>query len=330
MPKLKKKSDQNDNILSFFPEGEFCFSKVVKAFQQGKFELAGKWLRKAVDIEPQEPLYKCQLSIIYTEIGFYHAANELLMNVLNDKQAHYPDCYYLLANNYAHLGLLNEAKRYALLYLDEVPDGGISKDAKDLLELIDIEDEDTNPFSNEEDELLMYQETAFRHVEQMEWEKALHVLEEMMALIQNHTIAKNDYAVTLYNLGREEEAIDRELTMLEEHPNTLNSYMNLAVFYYDRNEMDKGEACIQSLLSVYPILEQQKLRIAVTLAKTNHVEAALPRFEHLNTAYAKHHPSYYRWFSWSLYSMNQVERAQKLWAKGCKAHSILQTEEVPW
>ena len=86
MPKLKKKSDQNDNILSFFPEGEFCFSKGVKAFQQGKFELAGKWLRKAVDIEPQEPLYKCQLSIIYTEIGFYHAANELLMNVLNDKQ----------------------------------------------------------------------------------------------------------------------------------------------------------------------------------------------------------------------------------------------------
>src|SRR5690625_7261513 len=88
------------------------------------------------------------------------------------KTKKYVDCYYLIANNYAHLGLLNDAKKYANAYLDKESDGEFIEEAKSLLQLIDIEKSEEDEWELEdEDELLIYQETAFYHMENCEWEK---------------------------------------------------------------------------------------------------------------------------------------------------------------
>src|SRR5699024_3343701 len=101
MQQLKQREKQQKNIIPFIPEGDFYFTKGIESFQKKKFELAIKWMKKAVEAKPREPLYACQLSIIYTEIGSYHEANQILMDLLQKTTC--VDCYYLLANNYAHL-----------------------------------------------------------------------------------------------------------------------------------------------------------------------------------------------------------------------------------
>lgn len=336
MPEVKERppysieSKANKKVLPFALDGDFCFTKGVKAFKKSKFELAAKWIKRAIEVEPEEPLYQCQLSIIYTEIGLYHRANELLIGVLKNSKYHYPDCYYLLANNYAHLGLLNEARKNALQYLEECPDGDVSEEAKDLLELINIEDEDDLDSLDieEEDELLVYQETAFRHMEYMEWDKALPVLEEMLMLFPQHTLTTHDYSQALFNLGSKEEAIERENNNLNNNPNDLYSHMNLAVFYYEIGEKELAEACIEPLLHLYPMLEQQKLRIAVTLAKTNYLTEAKIRFRKLKSSFVKSHPSYYRWYAFCLTQLAEEEHAKSLWAEGLKRHPELAAEKV--
>ncbi len=326
----KDKEDKIDNIIPFIPEGDFYFTKGVEAFQKRKFDIAIKWMKKATEMKPEEPLYKCQMSIIYTEIGAYHAANQLLTSVLQSSD--YIDCYYLIANNYAHLGLLNDAKKYANSYLEKEPDGDFTEEAKSLLELIDIDEEEDDEDWNleDEDELLIYQETAFYHIENMEWEKAIPIIEEMMLIFPEYMMAKHDYTQALFFTGRKQEAIDMELDILAENPNSLYSHINLSLYYYEIGMEQEYEKHIQALLNIYPIHVQQKLRIAVTLARTGLYQEAYPRFRMLPKEKVMSHLSYFKWYSAAAYQNGDPSKALALWEEGCRKHPKLSKEEGPW
>ncbi|RKQ35552.1 tetratricopeptide repeat protein [Oceanobacillus halophilus] len=321
--------NRGNNIIPYIPDGDFYFTKGVEAFQNRKFDIALKWMKKAIEQKPNEPLFQCQMSVIYTEIGAYHAANQLLTNVLQSSD--YIDCYYLIANNYAHLGLLTDAKKYANTYLDKEPEGDFSEDAKQLLELIEIDDDEVEDFDLEdEDELLIYQETAFFHMEKMEWEKALPIIEEMITLFPEHQLPKHDYAQALFFSGQTEKAIELEHEFIEEDPRSLYSLTNLAVFYYELNDIEKCNKYIQSLLNVYPIHEQQKLRVAVTLARTANYNEAYNRFRSIAKGKVKNHASYYRWYSITAFHIGEPAKALQYWKEGCNLHPHLANESGPW
>lgn len=315
------------NVIPFIPNDDFYFTKGVQSFQQRNFELALKWMKKAVELAPDNPLYQCQLSVIYTEIGLYHEANQLLTNVANTAGEQYIDCYYLMANNYAHLGLLNDAKKYARLYLEKNTDGQFSHEAFDLLELLEMDDEDWDFI---EDDLLMYQETVFYYMEHLEWEKALPLLEEITIIFPEHSISHHDIALCLFHLNREEEAVQMELDLLDQESHLLSSYMNLAYFYYEQGNKEAYEWYISALLNIYPIHEHQKLRLAVTLVQTGYNEEAYRRFNLLNKSMVTSHISYYRWFSLAAYRVGLEEKAEKIWSEGCSKHHSLQKETIPW
>lgn len=330
MPQLKDQLDgKQNNVIPFIPEGDFYFSKGVEAFQKRKFDIAIKWLNKAMDEKPEDPLYACQMSIIYTEIGSYHKANKLLTDVLQTSD--YVDCYYLMANNYAHLGLLNDAAKFANTYLEKEPEGDFSEETEHLLDLINIdeEQEEDNWDLEEEDELLIYQETVFYHMEYMEWDKALPVIEEMMTIFPEHGPTQHDYTQALFFSGYKQDAIQEELNMLKTDPNLLYSMTNLAVFYYELGDKEAYENYIQALLNVYPMHEQQKLRIAVTLARTGYYEEAYSRFKLLAKGIVQRHPSYYRWYSKTIFQQGFPEKAHILWEEGIKKHPKLADEAGP-
>lgn len=324
MSRLKQKS----KIVPFIPDDGFYFTKGIEAFQNRKFDLALKWMKKAMDSNPKEPLYPCQMSIIYTEIGAYHAANQLLTQVL--KTADYVDCYYLLANNYAHLGLLNDAKKFVKLYLEKEPNGDFADDAKQLLEIIEIDEDEEELDFEEEDELLMYQETVFYHMEKEEWEKAIPVIEEMIVLFPEYTLARHDYAQALFFTGNKKEAIRMEQELLQEDPNDLYSFMNLALFHHSLGEEDSAMVYAEKLQKVFPIHEQLKLRIAVTFARIGQYDIAYERFCKLNKEMLKNHLSFYRWYSIAAYHCGCPSKAVKIWKEGCRRYPVLAEKMMPW
>lgn len=324
----KKSIDQvTTKIIPYLPNGDFCFAKGVEAFKNRKFDLALKWMKKAVDTTPNNPLYQCQLSVVYTEIGFYNEANKLLTNVLETTGEDYIDCYYLMANNYAHLGLLNDAKKYAQLYLEKGSDGDFSEDAFNLLELLEMDDEEWDYI---EDDLLIYQETVFHLIENLQWEKALPLLQEMLILFPEHQVTKHDIAQCLFYLGKEEEAIEMELEHLIEEPNALYSYLNLTNFYLEKENKQEYNHYISVLLNIYPMHDHQKLRLAITLAKAGNYHEAYRRFSTLAKKMVKTHMSYYRWFSFTSYFIGKSQKARYIWEEGCRNHPKLQKEEAPW
>lgn len=328
---MTKLTETEKNIIPFIPDGDFYFSKGVEAYKKRKFDLSLKWFKKAISEKPNNPLYNCQASIVYTEIGAYHLANQLLTNVLTHHGEDYIDCYYLMANNYAHLGLMQDAIKYAEKYMEKEPNGELYPDAEALVDILQWEEEESDDWAlEEEDELLMHQETAFYHLEREEWEEAIAVLEEMIALFPEFTQARHEYHYALFFNGEMEEAVTREEKYLEEHPGELFSYMNLAVFYYHKDDQEKLQSIVAALNNIYPIHSQQKLRLAVTFAQIGLYDKAYTRFSMLHKTLLKGHPSYYRWFSTCLYYTGKEKRAETLWEEGCKRHSILSVQPPSW
>lgn len=327
---MNKQRRKATNLLPFIPDGEFYFTKGVQSFQKQKFDLSLKWLHKAIELKPNNPLYNCQLSIVYTEIGKYHKANELLNHVLHTSD--YVDCYYLLANNYAHLGLLNDSKKFAELYLEKEPDGDFSEEALMLLELINFEmdEEETDDWLvEEEDDLLKYQETVFYHMENEEWDKALPIIEEMLLLFPDHLVVKHDYAQALFHIGEEEKAMELEKKIQQETDYPLHSIINLAQFYYERGDKAYKEK-ISELRNVFPIHTDQRIKLAVTFAKTGHFKEAYERFQRISKPLARGHLSYFKWFAIAAYYRNRQEFAKELWEDGCMKHRALRKHVSPW
>ncbi|WP_138418358.1 tetratricopeptide repeat protein [Aquibacillus sediminis] len=330
-----QRQDKLNNVIPFIPDGDFYFTKGVEAFQKRKFQVAVKWLKKAIESSPNEPLYQCQLSIIYTEIGSYHMANQILTEVLEAHGDHYVDCYYLIANNYAHLGLLTDAKKKIKLYLQKAPDGDFVEEANELLSVIDIENDQDDDLGDdwmldEEDELLIYQETVFFHLERQEWDKAIALLEEMRVMFPDHPQSKHEYSFALFFSGKQDEAIQYELQWLKEDPQSLFCQSNLAVFYHEQNRPEQALVHIESLKNVYPIHEQQKLKIATTLARTGHYHEAYDRFKILPKAKLTGHVSYYKWFSVAAFQVGNQDEATSLWEEGKQKHQFLKKEVHPW
>ncbi|QDP42203.1 hypothetical protein FN924_14240 [Radiobacillus deserti] len=321
-----------DKVIPFIPEGDFYFTKGVEAFQKRKFELAIKWLKKAIEQTPKEALYQCQLSIVYTEIGQFHKANQLLTEVVSEHGEHYIDCYYLIANNYAHLGLFQDAKRFAETYLEKNVDGEFKEEAETLLDLMDLdEEEDDDDWAyEEEDELLIYQETVFYHLEREEWDIALPLLDELMTLFPTHVSAKHEYAFAKFFDGDQGEAFRLEKEWLEENPQSLYGHTNLAIFYYESGQQEMADEHIEVIRNVYPIHEQQKLRIAFTLARTGYCAEAYSRFRALSKSQLQGHVSYYKWYSVAAYHCGEVDKANVLWAEACKRFTFLDKNVKPW
>lgn len=326
---------QDTNIIPFLPSGKFYFTHGIQAFQKRRFNAAVKWLKKAIEASPEEPLYPCQLSVVYTEVGSYHAANQVLTEVLANFGREYVDCYYLMANNYAHLGLLSDAKKYVDTYLEQPGDGEFEEAAEQLKEMLDSleeeeeEDEDEWAFEDE-DELLIYQETAFYHLEQEEWDQALQLLEEMMDMFPEFTMAKHKYAFALYMNGSQEEAVDLERSILAEDPSDIHSHVNLAVFYLKNGQQEEAMHHIHQLRNVFPMHEQQKLAVAETLARAGFYQESIERFRALKDKQVVRRRVYYKWYSIALYHTGQPAKALQMWEKGCKQFPKLAEEGGPW
>lgn len=326
MHTTRAKSKETNNVVRYRNDGDFYFSLGIKAFQKKRFNRAEKWFQKAVNIAPSNPLYLCQLSVLYTEIGQYHRANDILQRVIEIHGDNYPDCFYLLANNFGHLGLFNEAKKYANKYLEIHPNGEFKNDVIQLIDLIEhVEDFDLEEDFDfeDEDELIIYQESVFYHLERREWDEAIELLEELMLIYPEFIFAKHEYAFALFQKGDQQEALTLEEAWFDEEPHSLLSRLNLIYFYYKLGNTEKFLSLLKSIDNVYPTYETQKLKIAVTLAQVGQYEEALSRFKLVNKSRVMGYLSYYLWYSKVLIETGYINEGMELRKEGIKKHPIL-------
>ncbi|MGM0524047.1 MAG: tetratricopeptide repeat protein [Bacillota bacterium] len=317
-------------VIPFIHDGDFFFTKGVDAFYKRKFDLALKFLKKAKDIDPSEALYPSQMSIIYTEIGAYHAANQILSDVIKTHGDDYVDSYYLIANNYAHLGLLNEAQKYATLYMEKDPEGEFHSEAEQLITVLDLALEEEMDDFEDEDDLLMYQETAFYYLQQEDYLKAAAILEEALELFPDYDLFHFQSRFARFFNGEKETVLTEEESVLIAEPDQLYARFNLMFFYYALGKKDKVKDIVASFEGVYPMQQEQALKVAIGYTLAGADDEAINRFNRLHQRTVKHHVDYFTYYALALYRNGKVLEAEALFEEAKRRHNQLINKPAPW
>ena len=120
MGKQLKPKRSTSKIIPFIQSGDYYFDKGLNAYRRRDLYKAKKYLERAVHLDADEAVFVCQLAVVLAELGEYQASNELFLKIIHELDPEMNECFYFLANNYAHLGLFREALNYAQTYLTKM------------------------------------------------------------------------------------------------------------------------------------------------------------------------------------------------------------------
>lgn len=309
------KYSQQAKILTFHPTGEYYFTKGLKAYHRHELPKSKKYLERALELEPAEPMIACQLAITCSEIGEYNYSNNLLENILDVMDPYMSECHYFLANNYAHLGMFKEAYRHASAYLDKEEDGEFSDDAEDLLELITFESDDSgeNPFKH--DGLIAKQEKAREYLEAGDFPRAIEVLKETIAEYEDYWSAYNNLALAYFYLGQVEEAFRTLDEVLEKSPGNLHALCNLVVFHHYQQDDEHVEELVSMLEKIRPMLSEHRFKLGATFALIGNYASAYKWLNALQKQGFEGDGTFYYWLTISAYHLGHEQAARKAWKR---------------
>jgi tetratricopeptide (TPR) repeat protein len=316
MGKHSNIKENTAQIVPFIRTGEYYFKKGLKAYRRRDIFKAKKYLQRANHLEPYNTKMICQLAIVLTELGEYQQSNQLLSSIIEELNPDMNECYYFMANNYAHLGLFHEAQKYANLYMDIEPDGEFIDETEELLDLLSIEVEDGELDLDEyEDDLIMKQEKAKHLLEQAKFEEAVVVLEDLIQEYPEFWSAYNNLALAHFYLNRVEKAMTILDEVLTKKPGNLHALCNQLIFYYYCQENERVEALLQPLSKVHPLLIEHRYKLGATFALVQKYDLAYKWLRHLYKQGFQGEVSFYYWLSHAAYHSGHEEFSRLVWKR---------------
>ncbi|WP_062354318.1 tetratricopeptide repeat protein [Bacillus kwashiorkori] len=333
MSKNIQSTHEEGKVLSFIPTGEFYFYKGIDAFQMGNYLLAKKYLVRALQLEPNEPMITCQLAIIYSELEDYEKSNQLLMSIINNPGKPMDECHYFLANNYAYMGLYKEAVKHANMYLSKQPTGEFADDTKELLEVLAIETDeiDENGLLNEssfvEDDLIEKHELAKHLIEERKFSEAIPLLLEIIDDYEEFWPAYNNLSLAYFHQGNKEQAKQILEKVLVENTGNLHALCNLVIFnYYEGKDISKYA---EMLTTIYPISADHRYKLGVTFTIIGNYRHGFRWLKSLLKTSIYKESDYYYWLVLAAHYSNNETIAKKAWEKLIKLRPEKLGEE-PW
>lgn len=309
----KARKKETGMLLSFLPTGEYYFTKGLKAFHRRDFGRAKKYLERALQLEPGEPMIACQLAIVSTEMGDYEQSNRLLYQILEEFDEHMFECHYFLANNYAHLGLFKDAYHHAILYKQLDTDGEFSDDTEDLIELLTFESDELDEELYEQDDLMVKQEQARELLESGYFPKAIEVLEEVVEGYPEYWSAYNNLALAYFYLGETDKAADILKDVLQKNPGNLHAICNQAVFAYYQNDLSEMTKLKAALEKINPLLDEHQFKLGATFALIGeHTHGHFWLRKLYKKGFDGDGPFYY-WLSYTAFHSGHPTFAKSIW-----------------
>ncbi|MFK9090143.1 tetratricopeptide repeat protein [Bacillus salipaludis] len=329
MGKDAKVRIQKGKILSFVPTGEYYFTKGLKAYHRRDFVKAKKYLGRAMQLEPGEPMITCQLAIVSTELGEFENSNRLLHLILEELDSEMAECHYLLANNYAHMGFFKDAYHHSKLYLQLDPDGDFSEDTEDLLDLLTMESEDFEDELYQEDDLIIKQEQARELLESGYFPKAVELLKDVVKEYPEYWSAYNNLALAYFYLGKVEKAEAILEDVLERNPGNLHALCNRLVFAHYQGQLQNAAQLLESLKKIQPLLSEYQFKLGATFALVGEYELAYFWLKKLYKHGFNGDGPFYYWLSHSAYYMGYENFAKSMWKKALELSPDKEGNE-PW
>lgn len=312
---LKATSHESGTIVAFNPNGEYYFLKGMKAHKHGDYHKAIKYLNRARQLEPDEPMIPLQLALVYTETGDYDESNRILFNILEELDSSLVECHYFIANNFAFEGYFQEAYKHASIYLEQDKDGKFAEDAEELLDLIELEYSDDFDEIFEQDEFIQMQEEAKEYLDNGQFQKAVNLFEKLIKEYPEYWSNYNNLSLAYFYLGEKEKAHLVLNELLEKNPGNLHALCNKLVFSHYQKDDETKEQLIELLKKIKPLSLEHQFKLGATLALVGEYEDAYFWLKRLVKIGFDGGGAFYYWLSISAYYTGRKQIAQKSWQK---------------
>ncbi|MFZ4450951.1 tetratricopeptide repeat protein [Salibacterium aidingense] len=308
-----KSQHTQGQVIPFIQNSEYFFKRGVHAYQKQELKRAVKYVRRAVELNPQQGVFQCQLAAIYSDMGEYHTSNDLLLHVLDDVDADLYECYFFLANNYAYLGFFDKAGETARQYLSLVPEGDFSEDARDLLDMLQMEEEQEDVIPPDtDDELIITYERALRMIKENRYYEAETYLENIVAEYPLYFAAQSQLARVLFLKGQIEEALAYAKDVWLEH-HYLPAGCQLALFYSEAGRDKEAVEAAGMLKRLIPMDRDNLFRLASTLCLLHECEKAHRLFRMYLLRFTPEDANFFFHYGVAAYESGRLGAARKQW-----------------
>lgn len=310
--KKRKKKIDKENIISFLPTGEYYYKKALDELQKDEYQKAHKYLKRASDLSPDDPMILLQYAILQMEFDKYDYAHELLRSAhaLDPNEG---DIIFFLAEVNAHLGNFIEANRFAKMYLEKEISGEYMEEAMEIVDFTEQEDIVSLQLDTPSSEALFLQEKARRLMEQGKFEEAVELLESIIADHPDFWAAFNNLALAYFYIGEEEQAKALLHQVLRENPGNIHALCNLAVIHYYEKNTEELDEIIEFLSKINPYFIEHRYKLGATFALIGKYEQAFKWLRSLQRKGFEADPGFYFWLSHSAYFAGHEEVARNAW-----------------
>ncbi|WP_170885661.1 tetratricopeptide repeat protein [Bacillus alkalicellulosilyticus] len=304
-------------VIPFVKNADYLFDKGLNEYRKKNMKKAVFFLEKAIEAKEKDPDFYCQLAMVLAEIGEYERSNEQLQFVIDELDPSMDECYFFMANNYAHLGFFEQAEKMAHMYLEKNPMGDFYEDTLELLELLEFEREDSGLYQDAEGEelFILKYDQARTHIDNGKFEEAIGQLEEIISDHPTFWAAYNHLAQALFNHGESNRALQLTDEVLEKDKGNLVALCNLAEFNFKLGNSEQVMSLVTMLRTVKPIDLHHRYKMANVLCKVGEYKLSYDYLVELRKLQYDESVEFYKCFAVAAYHCGALDKALSYWSK---------------
>lgn len=282
--------------------------------ERDRFEEAQKYLKRATELSPEDPLIMMHYGVLIMEEGRFEEAHEVLMTSHSlDPEA--SEVVFYLAEVHAHLGLLKDAKYYAQQYLEQNSEGPFGDESKEIIDFVEQKESYFEEDEGVDREVYFLQEKARRLMEAGDFKEAIQLLELIIIDHPEFWAAHNNLALAYFYVGKTDKATKLLHDVLKKNKGNLHALCNLAVFYYYEKKEEKLDALLELLKKIKPYLIEHRYKLGATYALVGRHQEAFNWLRSIQKHGFEGDAGFYFWLSHSAYFTGREDIARDSYAK---------------
>ncbi len=321
---LKKRN----NIISLNMDADFYVDRAFRSLDRYRYDKARRYVMRAIELDPENPVNHCNLAGILSEMGQYEASNEILHNIVEKLDPTLTECYFYLANNYANMDDFEEAEDWTIRYLEKESDGEFAYEAQDMLEFISYELQGSvEPRrTREKNDVEYLHDHACRQLEAGKFHEAIEMLEKLTVDSPEFLASLNNLALAYFYIGQFDKAMSTVESLLQIEPNNIHGLCNAAIFYQHKEEFQSLEPLINVMRKLVPFHIEHVHKLATTMGILGEHDTAYRLFMRMvKESELVDHNLYHSLAVAALYT-GRYEQAEKMWRN---ASRLDQETDIP-
>ena len=311
------KSVIKNTVIDFQQDAGFFVERGIRFLNRYDYDRALRSFRRAVELEPTNADCHCHLASALAEAGQYERSNEVLREVIEKWDPSMYEVYFYMANNYANLEDYHMAEEMAFRYLQEDVDGPFREEAEELLDYMyfELEIPPRHFLPGKNDDVYSKHESARRSLEEGRFLEARDILQEIVEEDPDFLPAWNNLALAYYYIGDFEQAMATIRKTLEKEEGNLHALCNLAVLLSHHNHTAELLELLDMLKKVVPFHPENTYKLATTMGVLGQHEEAFRHYQRMLRSGRPHEACTYHYAAISAYLSGRKEQSLRWWQK---------------